>query len=276
MNLFTNIWKNPKTTAAGLLISIGTVAGVLGQQGITLGRAGSGTVVTLIGGLATALLGLLARDPEKGSGEGISTQKLGAWALIALLLPLPFVGGCSGTKVAQEIVNWMPSLESAVATADSTASLLDPSDASAYASITSGFDTAANVLVSEANAYLANPSTSVLTQLQTAVVTFQQQVNSALLSAAKISNSSSQQRAMSSINAVATAVTAILALVQTVSSRQDVERMASQLTVKHAAVEKLMNHEAAAAMVAQRAHLPIEVARIEVRKTETQLVAVGL
>jgi len=33
---------------------------VLSQQGITLGSAGSGTVVALVSGLATALLGLLA------------------------------------------------------------------------------------------------------------------------------------------------------------------------------------------------------------------------
>jgi hypothetical protein len=44
--------------------------------------------------------------------------------LIALLLPLPLMG-CSGTSVAQNIVNWTPALQSAVATVDSTATLLD-------------------------------------------------------------------------------------------------------------------------------------------------------
>lgn len=56
---------NWKTTLAGLLISIVTITGVLASQGVTLGHAGTGTVVTLIGAVATALLGVIARDPGK-------------------------------------------------------------------------------------------------------------------------------------------------------------------------------------------------------------------
>ena len=104
MNSISNIWNHPRTSAAGLLISIVTIAGVLSQQGVTLGHVGTGSVVTLVCGLGSALLGLLARDPSslnQSSGNpsplSNSTAKLGAWALIALLLPLPFVGGCSGT-----------------------------------------------------------------------------------------------------------------------------------------------------------------------------------
>lgn len=62
-----NIWNHPKTSVAGVLICIVTIAGVLSQQGITLGTAGTGTVVTLIAGIATALLGLIAKDPGKES-----------------------------------------------------------------------------------------------------------------------------------------------------------------------------------------------------------------
>jgi hypothetical protein len=78
MNSVSNIWNHPKTSAAGLLIAVVTIAGVLSQQGISLGKAGSGSVVTLIGGLAAALLGLLARDPAEVSGSNSSTAKLGA------------------------------------------------------------------------------------------------------------------------------------------------------------------------------------------------------
>lgn len=70
MNPFANILAHPKTSAAGVLISIVTIAGVLSQQGITLGAAGTGTVVTLASALATALLGLLARDPAPLSTKG--------------------------------------------------------------------------------------------------------------------------------------------------------------------------------------------------------------
>jgi hypothetical protein len=60
---FQNILLHPKTTIAGLLIAITTIAGVLTGQGITLGHAGTGTVVALLGALATAGLGAIARDP---------------------------------------------------------------------------------------------------------------------------------------------------------------------------------------------------------------------
>jgi hypothetical protein len=65
---FSNIWNHPKTSATGLLIAVITIAGVFAGQGVTLGRAGDGTVVTLICAVATALLGLLARDPSTNSG----------------------------------------------------------------------------------------------------------------------------------------------------------------------------------------------------------------
>lgn len=63
MNPLSNIWQHPRTSVAGLLVAALTICGVLSQQGVTLGRAGAGSVVSLIGALAAALLGLLARDP---------------------------------------------------------------------------------------------------------------------------------------------------------------------------------------------------------------------
>lgn len=63
MNLFTNAFQHPRTSAAGVLIAIVSLAGVLAQQGITLGKVGSGTVVSLVTAMATAILGLLAKDP---------------------------------------------------------------------------------------------------------------------------------------------------------------------------------------------------------------------
>ena len=66
MKLFANAVQHPRTSAAGVLIAIVSVTGVLSQQGITLGKAGSGTVVSLVAAMASALLGLLARDPGTG------------------------------------------------------------------------------------------------------------------------------------------------------------------------------------------------------------------
>src|ERR1700692_3084649 len=146
MNSISNIWNHPQTSLAGLLIATLTVAGVLSQQGINLGHAGSGTVITLISAVATALLGLLAKDPGSAAPSTNSTAKLGAWSLIALLLPLSFAAGCSGVTVAQDIVNWTPALQSAVATVDSTAALLAPADAPIFTAATIGFDIASNLL----------------------------------------------------------------------------------------------------------------------------------
>jgi hypothetical protein len=268
MNSIANIWKHPKTSAAGLLISVVTIGGVLNQQGITLGHAGAGTVVALVSGLATALLGLVAKDPGGSSPATNSTAKLGAWALIALLLPLPFLGGCSGSSVAQDIVNWTPALESAVATVDSTASLLAPADTPIFTTATTGFDAAANLLVTQARAYLANPSAVLLAQLQNQVMTLQQQVNAALLSVAKIVDPASQKHALSAIQAVSTIVTAILALVQSVSGKAAVAAMAGHATIKLAAVQPYLNGAEAARVVATHYNEPVSAAEVQVAQAE--------
>jgi hypothetical protein len=41
MNAFSNALDHPRTSVAGLLIAAVSVAGVLSQQGITLGNAGT-------------------------------------------------------------------------------------------------------------------------------------------------------------------------------------------------------------------------------------------
>jgi hypothetical protein len=278
MNSISNVWKHPKTSAVGLLIAVVTIASTLSRQGITLGAAGNGTIVTLVSGLATALLGLLARDPASSTNDtnsANSTVKLGAWALIALLLPLPLMGGCSTKNVAQDIVNWTPALQSAVATVDSTAVLLAPADAAIFVAATTGFDAASDILVAQAKAYLANPTAGVLAQLQTAVAVFQQQVNASLLSAAKIANPDSQQHVLNAINAVGTVVIAMLALVSSVSSKAAVARMAAQSTTKLAAVRPYLDEGKATAMVASHYGESVRLARFEVVQTEISLAQAG-
>ena len=275
MNSFSNIWNHPKTSVTGLLIALVTIGGVLSQQGVTLGNAGSGTIVTLVSAVATALLGLLARDPVEASSPVGSAAKLGAWALIALLLPLPFLGGCSGSTVAQDIVNWTPSLESAVATVDSIAALLAPEDAPVFTAATIGFDAGSNLLDTQAKAYLANPSASLLAQLQTQIVVLQQQVNAALLQSAKIVNPASQQHALAAVQAVATIVTALLALVQSVSSKAAVAQMAAASTIKLASVRPYINRNHAAVVVAAHYGEPVEVARMQVAQAEVSEAQAG-
>jgi hypothetical protein len=275
MNPVSNIWNHPKTTAAGLLIAVVTIAGALSQQGLTLGAAGSGTVVTLVSAIATALLGLLARDPGGDSSSAGSTAKLGAWALISLLLPLPFLGGCSGVSVAQDIVNWTPALQGAVATVDSTAALIAPADAPIFTAATVGFDAASNLLEAQARAYLANPSAGVLAQMQAQVVAFQQQVNASLLQASRIVDSASQQHALAVIQGVATIVSAILALVQSVSGKAAVARMAAGSTIKLAEVMPYLDRAKAMGIVADHYGEPVELARTQVARAGQDLALAG-
>ena len=274
MNSISNVWNHPKTSAAGLLIATLTIAGVLSQQGINLGQAGSGTVITLVSAIATALLGLLAKDPGSAAPSTNSTAKLGARSLIALLLPLPYAAGCSGVTVAQDIVNWTPALQSAVATVDSTAALLAPADAPIFIAATIGFDIASNLLVTQAKAYLANPSVSVLAQIQTQIVTFQQQVNASLLQTARITDPASQKHALSAVQAVATVVSAMLALVESISSKAAVAQMAAHSTIKLAAVEQYLDRAQAAQIVAAHYGEPVELASIQVVQVQqSQLLA---
>jgi hypothetical protein len=280
MNHLSNIWNHPRTTTAGLLIAVVTVAGVLSQQGITLGKAGPGTVVTLISALATALLGLLARDPgdtarERWAQSAETAARLGVWLLIVLLVSLPWMEGCSATTVAQDIVNWTPSLESAVTTVDSAAALLAPADAPLFTAATAGFDVASNLLAAQARAYLANPSAGTLAQLQSQVVAFEQQVNAALLQAAKIVNPASQQHALAAIQAVGTIASAILALVQSVSSKAQIARMAADSTIKYAAVKLWRNDTRSAAIVAAHYGEPLVLARMQVAHAEQQAADAG-
>jgi hypothetical protein len=279
MNFISNIWNHPKTSAAGVLIAVVTIAGVLSQQGISLGKAGTGTVISLVTAIATAMLGLLSRDPDGAasrqvSGSASQQAKLGVWMLIALLLSSTMTG-CSAVGVAQDIVNWTPSLESAIATVDSTAALLAPADAPVFAAATQGFDVAANLLEGQAKAYLANPSASVLAQLQAQVVTFQQRVNGSLLAVTRIVDAASQKHALQAIQAVSTIVNAMLALVEQVSSKAAVAHMAQAAQIKLAAVEPLLDRDRAVALVAAHYDEPVAVARVEMARAETVETAAG-
>lgn len=62
MGIWGRVIEHPKTSLVGLLLAMTTALGVLQGQGISLGHAGSGTVVSLASALATAMLGLMAKD----------------------------------------------------------------------------------------------------------------------------------------------------------------------------------------------------------------------
>lgn len=236
MNI-ANIWQHPKTSVAGVLLAVVTVAGVLSGQGVTLGHAGTGTVVALIASIGTALLGLLSRDPMPQPGALGSTSRLGAWALIALTLSATMTTGCTQQRkisVAQEIVKWAPSITSAVNTVAATVAILAPIDAAPIAIATTGLDTLSAAFQKGASDYLANPNQTTLAFLQGEIVKFQQSVNTALLTTAGIKDPQSQRTATVAINSLATIVNTIFGLVQSISTKPQVATMAAQV--------RAMNH----------------------------------
>lgn len=241
---FANIWQHPNTTALGLLICIVTATGVLEQQGISLGTAGTGTVVALVGALASAFLGLFAQDPKKGSNGTNTAKQLGIALLIGMLISMPALEGCTQQQkvnVAQEIVNWAPSLTSAVNAIAATGAVLQPQYAVAFGIATAGFDALSLGLQSAAKDYLANPSQTTLQLLQAEVVKFQQSVNTSLLQVAGIKDPASQRMALAAINALATVVNTILALVQSVSTKAQIAAMKAQVHVTLAQVRPYMD-----------------------------------
>jgi hypothetical protein len=101
--MISNIWIHWKTTAVGILIAVGIVVGVLSQQGITLGHAGTGTVVALIGALATAILGALSRDPGNGTITTTTTKMFWGVLLAPLALALMGCPAAQRQQVAQAL-----------------------------------------------------------------------------------------------------------------------------------------------------------------------------
>jgi hypothetical protein len=179
------------------------------------------------------------------------TAVITAVLLFATICATPALTGCNGTTVAQDIVNWTPALQSAVATIDSSMDMLLPTDAAIFAASTAGFDAGSDMVVTLAKSYLANPNATVLAQLQAAIVALQQQVNASILSAGRIVNPKTQQFVLNAINAVATVVLAMLALITSISSKTAVARMAQDSKIKLAQVEPYLDKVAATKIVAE-------------------------
>ena len=140
---------------------------------------------------------------------------VGAWALIALTISGSMTA-CSASSVAQDIVTWTPLIISTANTVSSVVQSLAPADAAIIGAATVGFDAAANLLDQQAAAYLKNPSATLLGQLQAQVTALSQNVNAALLKALQV-GAADRQKVVSAIQALAVGVTAVLALVESIS-----------------------------------------------------------
>lgn len=204
----------------------------------------------------------------------LQQKPLGAWALVSLLL-LATVTGCSGTSVAQDIVNWTPTIVSTATTVGSVVASLDPKDAALITVSVTGFNAAANLLSSQAQTYLNNPGASALQQLQAQVLTFQQNVNAALLQAAKIVDPGSQQKVIAAIQSLATGLTAILALIATIKGNTLTPGVVVA-PIKVSQIEPLLNHEQEVREVAEHYGSSVPFAKARIQQAQMILESRGL
>jgi hypothetical protein len=225
-------------------------------------------------------LSLFSQNPcefVKGMGSlrkfNPSTRLLGVLAMCCLVLAASFsMVGCTGTQVAQDIVNWTPTIVSTANVVGTTVSALAPQDAIVIAAFVAGFDVTAQTVSSQAQAYLSNPNATLLQVMQIQVSTFQQSVNTALLQAVKIANPQSQQQIIAAIQALSVGVNAVLALIASIKGNTVT---ASKAAVRIAQVEPLIDRRKAIAMVAEHYGESDAEASAQIAWTQMKLAQVG-
>lgn len=195
-----------------------------------------------------------------------STQRLGALACSLLLVAATFgAAGCTQQQkisVAQEIVNWTPAFISTADTVNASIMALDPATIAILGPITAAVNAFGPEFQKAAQSYLANPGQTTLQVLQSLVTQIQQDTNSALLSAAKITNPASQATATRQINLLATIANTLLSLVQSISSKQQIAAMSLQGPT----VGAIRSHIALAQVRSLLDEHSLEVARLEVQR----------
>lgn len=184
---------------------------------------------------------------KKFFGKSILASGLGAViaVLCVSLAALPLAGCTQAQKVnvAQEIVIWTPVVTSAADTVVATVELLDPASAVALTPLSTAIDALAPQFTTAAQNYLVNPGESTLAVVQSLIAQIQQNTNAALLAALKITDPATQAKVLRDINALATGVSAILALVQSISTKGQVSAMAAGVTVTYAQVRTVMDQK---------------------------------
>jgi CheY-specific phosphatase CheX len=133
----------------------------------------------------------------------------------------------------------------------------------------------AKLVAAQAQNYLDNPSTSVLLTLQNQVLTFQQQINTSILQAAKITNMQSQQRVLAAIEGLSTAVTAVIALIATVKGNT-LSTASLTAPVKIAQVISPQQIDVSTQMVAEHYGITTGAAEASVRASIYALRRIGL
>ena len=195
-------------------------------------------------------------------------------SIVCLWASMITTTGCNGTTVAQDIVNWNPTIQSTAATVAAAVSILQPQDALIVAAALAGFQGAGDLAVAQANAYLANPGASTLQLLQSAVVAFEQQINASLLAAARIIDPKSQQIVVAALGAAGAAINAVLALIAGIKGNT-LSAMGVNAPIKISQVRHLYNPAAVNMEIAAHYQISPQSAGVAVQDKTQMLMAMG-
>ena len=195
-------------------------------------------------------------------------------SIVCLWASMITTTGCNGITVAQDIVNWNPTIQSTAATVAAAVSILQPQDALIVAAALAGFKGAGDLAVAQANAYLANPGASTLQLLQSAVVAFEQQINASLLAAARIIDPKSQQIVVAALGAAGAAINAVLALIAGIKGNT-LSAMGVNAPIKISQVRHLYNPAAVNMEIAAHYQISPQSAGVAVQDKTQMLMAMG-
>jgi hypothetical protein len=116
-------------------------------------------------------------------------------------------------QIVTEINTHIPEVVAAADTVAATVSALVPADAVIIGVSDVAFDTAAKTIQALTASYIANPTASVLAQIQTAITTLEGQINTATLNVVGIKNTATQSAVLAALKGLLTVVTVVFALI---------------------------------------------------------------
>lgn len=147
-------------------------------------------------------------------------------------------------QIIQQINTHIPEVVAAADTVAATIAALTPAEAALIAVCDGGFDAAAKTLQALTAAYLANPSASILQQIQDAINSLEAAINTATLNAFGIKNTVSQNLALAALKGLLTVVTVVFGLISQTETTAQLQALAATGTMHLAELRPYMDeHE---------------------------------
>lgn len=181
---------------------------------------------------------------------------LRASAAVVVLTATLLTTGCTpaqqqtATAVISKVYAYLPSVQNAADTVAATVEMLAPPDAALIQIGDTAFDALAVTLQALCKSYLANPSASVLAQIQTAINTLNSTVNTAILNATGIKDAESQKLALAALKGLLTVSSVLLAFVAPTETTAQLWELRQTHTIHLAKMRPYMDEQELARVAA--------------------------